>query len=276
MQAAQPALDEASAALARPPAASIVTLRGWQLDTGSALALAAVLPLHRTIHSVTIADCAMEGSSIELLASVLSRCSNVQALAIEFNPLDHEAAAGAWPALLAGAPSGLKSLSLRANAITDAVAARLLGTLRENRSLVALNLWGNALGPLAEAELAQMLCINRTLQAVSVARNPGLSLAGLDAVLKALVPLPVDKAEAARLKAAKVPISVVKGVATRDANTVLRVLDLAECDVAGLAAAATATLRANNSLSKLIVACNNEAAILTAADADSVAGRLVQ
>jgi hypothetical protein len=225
---------------------------GWVFDYASMTSLTRTFNTCGSVTCLRLFDAALDLPTLKLLADSLEHSSLLK-LYLDFNPVEEveaeetEEGRGVTPspapsqkegrgltpspaplsifASFCAPSSPLQLLSLRGNAITTRKARGIFDNLRENKTLLSLNLWGNELLDPSMPELAHALLVNKTITHLSVSKNQ-VSDEGATSLLRALTAEVVDKTEAATLKKQGINTTAVKGVVFRDPNQALKVLNL--------------------------------------------------
>jgi len=118
----------------------------------------------------------------------------------------------------------LQMLSLRSCGISDNVCASLFQSLKTNKTIVCLDLFGNKISDVACEVLSESLLFNSTLSALCLSSNM-ISDKGIKYVCSSLVPLLCDKNDAAKFKQKGMKVTVFKNKNFREANSSLRSLN---------------------------------------------------
>jgi hypothetical protein len=132
-----------------------------------------------------------------------------------------------WPSLLPPTGSCLQVLSLRANKLDDTVACSLFESLKENKLLLSLNLWGNCITDESVPVLFDCLMYNKTLVSLSLGKNK-LTTEGSKQLALAFCCETLDKDEAKAKKKLGWSVTSTKTKTFRDANCYLRALNLSD------------------------------------------------
>ncbi|KAJ3208640.1 Leucine-rich repeat-containing protein 71 [Entophlyctis luteolus] len=143
-----------------------VEVRGWRIGVKVLDILNSAICACPTITHLVLWNCGLtENHFTSVLGATLT--SNLRSLNIDQNPKIPECLYG----LLLAEDSLLKALSLRTNGITDVGARALASTLRINRALTSIDLWGNLIGKDGACDLAEALRFNQSLMSLSLAKN---------------------------------------------------------------------------------------------------------
>lgn len=235
--------DKKPAKAGEAEAEAVTTLRvgGWVLDAGTMTALGMAFQSCRSICSLKLWNASLDIDCLTILADSMQN-SSVQKLYLDFNPIDEpfpavegqegedDDDAVPAPSIFASFitnDSAVQLLSLRDCGITTAKASSLFMNLRDNKTLMSLNLWGNQLTDPAMPDLSNALLVNKTLTHINLAKNQ-LGNEGATSLMRCLTSELVDKEAAKDLKKLNIPMSTVKGVTFRDPNQSLRVLNLSQ------------------------------------------------
>ncbi|KAJ3293813.1 Leucine-rich repeat-containing protein 71 [Borealophlyctis nickersoniae] len=143
-----------------------VEMRGWKIRPGLMEVLSQVVPACSTITHLTLWNCGLTEPHFHLLLTTVLTAS-IRVLTLDQNPSIPDTLF----AYLITEESSLKSLSLRANNITDAGAKALAAALKTNRVLTSLSLWDNRVGKEGAEAVAEALRVNATLGCLSLGRN---------------------------------------------------------------------------------------------------------
>jgi len=214
----------------QPPAQpSEVSVRGWEIDLGSMLAVTLTLPHCKSLNTLRFWKCNLSSRAILTLTDGLKN-SSITRLYIDANPEACDRSKGEEGSLalstLMAPSSPLQLLSLRSNGIDDAICSDIMRVLQANKHLQVLDLWDNEIGDESVADIARMLGLNTNLQSLNLSKNlignEGSKL--LSATFSSIVIH--DKEEAKNLKKSGFRITTIKNRTLRDANNSLRYLGL--------------------------------------------------
>eukprot|EP01105_Mastigella_eilhardi_P015983 TRINITY_DN3664_c0_g1_i1.p1 TRINITY_DN3664_c0_g1~~TRINITY_DN3664_c0_g1_i1.p1 ORF type:complete len:482 (-),score=118.16 TRINITY_DN3664_c0_g1_i1:865-2253(-) len=197
-----PALNPAPVVCNEPPADETVSISGYEVDSGTASAVALALRASRTLTSLSFWGSSMSPASARAIldaagcsTGLLSVALDVTAVPLqmpqEVQPQLPDVSAPAQLQLLHLLPVQTKTLdwsgcalgsfatpachvqhlSLRGNNLGDAQAKVIAELLKANTSLQTLDMWDNAIGDEGAFAIAGSLKINTTLVTLSLSRN---------------------------------------------------------------------------------------------------------
>eukprot|EP00474_Spongospora_subterranea_P008718 CRZ09176.1 hypothetical protein [Spongospora subterranea] len=219
---------------------------GFEFDLGTAAALTLCLPSCRRISTLQFLNAGLTADVIRLLATAIPQSAVVR-LHLDWNPIsNHDALVG-----LVGPNSPLQFLNLRGNRLTDGAIQPILSAIADGGQLRVLNLSSNRITSSSCAAIANILRQDRTIISLSLSHN-SISDDGLIEILSALVPFPLDPAEAKLAKKFLPRGKLSTGQVGCLGNNVLKNLS---CAFAGITdrgvSAAVATLLENTTLARL-------------------------
>jgi len=208
---------------------------GWSLDLGTVTALSMVLPNYPSVTKLRLWNAGLTLPVMERLVEVVKQ-SNIQKFFLDFTSFDTIETAKAVVKLLQE-PTPIRFVSLRGNDFGDDIAVAIFDALKINTTVGALNISSNKITDVGFRALATALQSNRTLRKVSLSHNR-CSGEGAAAIASSLCSVEVEKAEAAALKEAGIPVSSNKGKFVREGNSVVSHINMSQntiCDKGGQA-----------------------------------------
>ena len=206
-----------------------LAVRGWQLDVGTAAALQLTLVPSKSLTTLRFWNASLSTRAITLIADGL-KGSAVTKLYLDYNPLS--VTAGQEPSLvysmLMAPNSPLQVLSLRGNRIDDSIASDIARTASASKNLVVLDLFDNEIGDEGAIAIAKMISVNSTLQSLNLGHNL-IEDDGAIALAQAFQSVNIlDKEEAKTLKKSGHTITVFKNRTMREANQLIKQLNLSQ------------------------------------------------
>eukprot|EP00002_Diphylleia_rotans_P005560 TRINITY_DN1472_c0_g1_i7.p1 TRINITY_DN1472_c0_g1~~TRINITY_DN1472_c0_g1_i7.p1 ORF type:complete len:391 (+),score=81.72 TRINITY_DN1472_c0_g1_i7:59-1231(+) len=188
---------------------SELSFRGVKVDRVTSFVLSHVLKANTNVSKISLFRNFLQNDSLEHILAAAGACQSVHSIALDWNEsadiVDHLAP------FLSSPSCRLKSVSLRANNISDQHAAKLADVLKANTSLVSLSLFHNQIGDHGAAALADALVSNKSLLSLNLSENL-ITTNGARALAEALsrIPLPEDVSEQLTKKKAEMEAEMAK------------------------------------------------------------------